>query len=83
MNDLYIFDIIQKALKVSILFTEASLTKIDKECKSSMKVCYKKSEQTYILLHSVFGNLQIFLINAEGVGSEKKVLREWGEIKRF
>ena len=36
-----------------------------------------------LLLHSVFGNLQIFLINAEGVGSEKKVLREWGEIKRF
>ena len=25
-----------------------------------------------LLLHSVFGNLRIFLINAEGVGSEKK-----------
>ena len=30
---------IQKALKVSILFAEASLTKMDKECKSYMKVC--------------------------------------------
>ena len=37
----------QKALKVSILFAEASLTKMDKECKGYMKVSYKKSEQIY------------------------------------
>ena len=34
---------IQKALKVCILFAEASLTNMDKERKSCLKLCYKKS----------------------------------------
>ena len=35
-----------------------------------------------LLSYSVFGNLQIFSINAEGFGSEEKVLRG-RDIKRF
>ena len=35
-----------------------------------------------LLSHSVFGNFQIFSINAEGFGSEEKVLRG-KDIKRF
>ena len=67
----------QKALKVSILFTEASLTKMDKECKSYMKVCYKKSEQIYkSFYHIVFLEIcKIFSINAfqlKGLEVKKK-----------
>ena len=36
-----------------------------------------------LLSHSVFGNLQIFSINAEEFGREEKVLRGRGDIKRF
>ena len=36
-----------------------------------------------LLPHSVFGNLQIFSINAEGFRSEGRVLRGRGDIKRF
>ena len=36
-----------------------------------------------LLSHSVFGNLQIFSINTEGVGSKEKVLRGRGDMKRF
>ena len=46
---------IKKTLKVGILLTEASLAKTDKECKSYMKVPYKKSEQIYkSFYHIVF-----------------------------
>ena len=45
----------KKALKVSILFTKASLTKMDKECKSYMKLCYRKCKQIYeCFYHIVF-----------------------------
>ena len=71
--------LILKTLRVSILFAEAILTKMDKEHKSYMKVCYKKFE---LLSHSVFGNLQIFWINAKGFGSEEKVLCG-RDIRRF
>ena len=36
-----------------------------------------------LLSHSVFGNLQIFSTNTEGVGSKEKVLRGRGDMKRF
>ena len=36
-----------------------------------------------LLPHSVFGNLKIFSINAEGFGNEERVLRGRGDIKRF
>ena len=36
-----------------------------------------------LLSQSVFGNLQIFSINTEGVGSKEKVLRGRGDMKRF
>ena len=36
-----------------------------------------------LLTHSVFGNLQIFSINAAGFESEEKILRGRGDIKRF
>ena len=54
---------------------------MDKECKSYMKVCYKKSEQIYkCFYHIVF---LFFSVNAEGFGSEEKVLLGRGDIKRF
>ena len=36
-----------------------------------------------LLSNSVFGNLQIFSINAEAVGSKEKVLRGRVDINRF
>ena len=76
---------IQKALKVSILFAEASLSKIGKECKSYMKVCMlqeMRADIQELLSHSAFLNLQIFSIN-KGLGNEEKLLRGRGDIKRF
>ena len=65
---------IQKALKVSILFAEASLTKMDKECKSYMKVCYKKSEQIYkCFYHIVFLEIcKSFQLMPKGLEAKKK-----------
>ena len=42
-----------------------------------------RADTQVLLSHCVFGNLQIFSINAKGLGSEEKVLRERGDIKRF
>ena len=77
---------IQKALKLSILFAEASLSKIGKECKSYMKVCMLQeiwADIQELLSHSAFWNLQIFSINSEGLGNEEKLLHGSGDIKRF
>ena len=77
---------IQKALKLSILFAEASLSKIGKECKSYMKVCMLQeiwADIQELLSHSAFWNLQIFSINSEGLGNEEKLLHGRGDIKRF
>ena len=65
---------LKKALKVGILFTEASLTKMGKEDKSYMKVCYKKSEQIYkCFYHIVFLEIcKSFQLMPKGLEAKKK-----------